>query len=108
MNVENVLNGILNTEEIFMNRNSSFERYKQYSDRTDFVVREDYKVEMIWRIEYEYKLFKWTLFVRGTYDEMRDYVESEIGYVGRHSACNEAEISAINKLHLPVYIAPKL
>lgn len=65
-------------------------------------------VEQIWRIEYQNKFFKQLILVRGTEPEMRDYMESEMGFLGKYSACTEKEISAANELKLPIYIAPKL
>lgn len=65
------------------------------------------QLEMVWRVEYEINLFEYTIFVRGTEDEMRRYMTSEIGHVGKYSACTMRELDAVDTLHLPVYIAPK-
>lgn len=65
------------------------------------------QLEMVWRVEYEINLFEYTIFVRGTEDEMRRYMTSEIGHVGKYSACTMRELDAIDILHLPIYIAPK-
>lgn len=65
------------------------------------------QLEMVWGIEYELHFFKFTLFVRGTEDEMREYVTSEFGYVGRYSACTDKELVAVNTLHLPIYLASR-
>lgn len=66
------------------------------------------RLEEVWRVEYSNRLFDQLICVRGTEDEMRAYMESEFGYVGRYSACNGKELDAIGILGIPIYIAPKL
>ena len=73
-----------------------------------YVERSNGDIELIWRVEYEYRGFKQLILVRGTENEMRAYMDSEMGYVGRYSACSDREIDAAKVLKLPVYIAPKL
>lgn len=66
------------------------------------------QIEQVWKVEYENKFFKQVILVRGTEDEMRNYLESEFGFVGRYSACTATELDAADILRLPIYIAPKL
>ena len=71
-----------------------------------YIERKGY-LEHVWQVEYEHNYFKYKIFVRGTEPEMQDYLESEMGFVGKYSACSEAELDAIQKLKLNIYIAPK-
>lgn len=71
-----------------------------------YIQREGY-VEQVWQIQYEDNGFKYKIFVRGTEPEMQAYMESELGFVGRYSACTDSELSAIKTLNLPIYIAPE-
>ena len=66
------------------------------------------KLEEVWRVEYSNRLFNQLICIRGTEDEMRAYMESEFGYVGKYSACTSKELDAIDILSIPIYIAPKL
>ena len=72
-----------------------------------YIIRNN-EIEQVWRVEYEHKLFKQLILVRGTESEMREYMNSEIGYVGRYSACTDRELDAAKLLRIPIYIAPKL
>ena len=72
-----------------------------------YIVRNN-QIEEVWRVEYENNYFKQILFIRGTEDEFRDYMTSEFGFVGRYSACTDSELAAVNKLKIPIYIAPEL
>lgn len=74
---------------------------KKYIERNN-------QIEMVWKITYESRLFQHMILVRGTENEMRDYLESEFGYIGRYSACTQQELDAAEILNIPVYIAPKL
>lgn len=74
---------------------------KKYIERNN-------QIEMVWKITYESRLFQHMILVRGTENEMRDYLESEFGYVGRYSACTQQELDAAEILSIPIYIAPKL
>lgn len=64
--------------------------------------------ERVWRVEYKNNYFQQVILVRGTWHEMLDYMESEMGFVGRHHALTEDEIQAAKKLDLKIYIAPEL
>lgn len=72
-----------------------------------FVVRHN-QLEHVWKVVYENNYFEQPIFVRGTEDEMREYMESEFGYVGKYHACNDQQVDYINKLRLKIYIAPQL
>lgn len=72
----------------------------------NYILRNN-EIEETWRIEYENKMFQQLILVQGTESEMRAYMESEFGYVGRYSACTDAELRAANQLRIPVYLAPK-
>ena len=65
------------------------------------------EVELVWKVTYMNIYFEQVIFVRGTETEMRNYLESEMGYVGKYHACSAAEIDAIDVLNLNIYIAPK-
>lgn len=71
------------------------------------IVRDGY-VEQVWSVRYSNKMFEQRVFVRGTEPEMREYMESEFGYVGGYYACSDKELDAIDILKLKVYIAPEL
>jgi len=73
----------------------------------NYIVRNN-QIEEVWKVEYMNNYFKQVLFIRGTEDEFRSYMESEFGYVGRYSGCTDDEIAAVNKLRIPIYIAPEL
>lgn len=66
------------------------------------------QIELVWRVEYNNKHFKQVIFVRGTEDEVRDYMESEFGFMGKYHACADKEVDAIETLRMPIYIAPKI
>ena len=72
----------------------------------NYILR-NHEIEETWRIEYENKMFKQLILVLGTESEMRAYMESEFGYVGRYSACTDAELRAAKQLRIPIYLAPK-
>ena len=74
----------------------------------DQLIQRHGEIEQIYKIEYSNNGFKYCIFVRGTESEMREYLNSEIGHVGKYHACSKNELHAANQLHLPVYIAPKL
>ena len=72
-----------------------------------YIIRND-EIEQVWRVEYEHKLFKQLILVRGTESEMQEYMNSEMGYVGSYRACTDREIDSAKFLRIPIYIAPKL
>ena len=72
----------------------------------NYILRNN-EIEETWRIEYENKMFKQLILVQGTESEMRAYMESEFGYVGRYSACTDTELRAAKQLRIPIYLAPK-
>lgn len=64
--------------------------------------------ERVWKVEYiNNERFSYPLFIRGTEAEMHDYLESEMGYVGRYHALSPLEIKAIEDLQLKIYLAPR-
>lgn len=73
------------------------------------IIQRKGQVVQVWEIEYQSEeRFMYKLFVRGTEDEVRAYMESEMGYMGRYSACTDEEIRAIRKLRMKIYLAPQL
>ena len=72
----------------------------------DYIERDGY-LEQVWKVDYEYRRFKFSLFVRGTEPEMHAYMESEMGYVGGYHACTDKELDAVKTLKIPIYIAPE-
>ena len=72
----------------------------------NYVVRRN-QVERVWKINYTKNGFRWPIFIRGTEDEMRDYLESEMGYVGSYHALTKQEEDAVYQLQLTVYLAPR-
>ena len=73
----------------------------------NYMVRNN-QIEEVWRVEYSNKFFQQVVFIRGTEAEMRAYMESEFGYVGRYHACTFHELDAIETLGLKIYLAPEL
>lgn len=59
----------------------------------------------IWIVYPEIKGFKVAIFVEGTEDEVRDYMESEFGYMPAYTGATNDEIASAKKLRLPIYIA---
>ena len=66
------------------------------------------QVEQIWQVQYEENGFKYYIYIRGTADEMYEYLDSEMGFVGQHHALDEKEKEALRILKAKVYIAPQL
>lgn len=66
------------------------------------------QVEQIWQVEYDENGFKYHIYIRGTADEMYDYLNSEMGFVGRHHALSDKEKDALHILNAKVYIAPEI
>ncbi len=71
------------------------------------IIRND-QVEHVWSVQYEINFFEYSIFVRGTEDEMRAYMKSEMSYIGSYHALTEREIKAVNELKAKIYIAPVL
>jgi len=64
---------------------------------------------LIWQIQYmNEERFSYKLFVRGTEEEVSAYMKSEMGFMGRYSACTKEEEKAIKTLGLKVYLAPEI
>ena len=74
--------------------------------KKQLIVRND-QVVQVWQIGYKINGFDYALFVEGTENEVRDYMDSEMGFMGRYSACTDDEIAAAKKLRFPIYIAPQ-
>ena len=72
----------------------------------NMIVRNN-QVEHIWQVQYEKSRFQYYIYIKGTEDEMREYMESEMGFVGRYSALSEKEKEALHTLRAKVYIAPQ-
>ena len=64
--------------------------------------------ENVWMVTYTENGFKKPLFIRGTEDEFRAYMEYEFGYVGGYHGLTDEEVNAVKKLRLPIYIAPEI
>lgn len=73
----------------------------------DLIARNN-QVVQVWKVRYLHNYFEWPLFVSGTEDEMREYLDSEVGYVGSYRALTDQEVSAVKVLGLKIYIAPQL
>lgn len=71
------------------------------------VVRNN-QVEQIWQVQYDENGFKYYIYIRGTADEMYDYLNSEMGFVGQHHALSDKEKDALWILKAKVYIAPEI
>ena len=82
-------------------------RNRKVENMGNYVVRRN-QIEHIWKVSYIKNGFKFPIFVRGTEDEMRDYLESEMGYVGSYHALTEKEEGAVYELQLTVYLAPRV
>lgn len=80
---------------------------KKIYSANDLIVRNNEPVQ-VWRVEYENHMFQQIILVEGTWHEMLDYMESEMGFVGAHHALTKDEIQAAKKLDLKIYIAPEL
>ena len=70
-------------------------------------IRNEYSVR-VWTVSYEINKFLVPILVEGTEPEMQEYMESEMGYVGRYHALTNEEVRQAKMLGLKVYIAPKL
>ena len=53
-------------------------------------------------------MFTYFILIQGTEEEMQDYLNSEMGYVGRYSALPENEVRKARDLGTPIYRAPKI
>lgn len=68
--------------------------------------RKDY--ERIWKVDYINKeRFEYSIFVRGTESELHDYLNSEMGFVGRYHALSPFEVKSVEDLQLKIYLAPR-
>lgn len=73
----------------------------------NYIIRNN-RIEEVWMVTYTENGFKKPLFIRGTEDEFRAYMEYEFGYVGAYTALSNSELKAVEKLRLPIYIAPEI
>lgn len=64
--------------------------------------------ERYWLIKYKYNGFKFITFVYGTEDEMREYMQSELGTDFSYVGATDDEVRYGEKLGLSAYMAPKL
>ena len=62
----------------------------------------------VWKVNYKINGFQYSLFIRGTEDEMRKYMDSEMGFVGSYHAINEMEEKEAKDLGFKIYWAPEL
>jgi hypothetical protein len=79
-----------------------------FGDNMDnYVIRND-QIEEVWMVTYIENGFKKPIFIQGTENEFRAYMEYEFGYVGAYTALSTSEIAAVKKLRLPIYLAPEI
>ena len=43
----------------------------------------------VWQVWYENRMFNYFILIQGTEEEMQDYLNSEMGYVGRYRALSQ-------------------
>lgn len=72
----------------------------------NYIIRNN-QIEHIWRFRTVKNGFEQMLFIRGTEDEAREYVEGEYGNYTWYSACTDKETEAIATLGAKVYLAPQ-
>lgn len=53
------------------------------------------------------RMFNYFILIQGTEEEMQDYLNSEMGYVGRYCALPENEVRKARDLGTPIYLAPR-
>lgn len=65
--------------------------------------------QQIWQFRIVNHYFNTALFVLGTHDEVRDYIDSEIpNWEGSYSAISEEDYNLITRyINVTLYIAPK-
>lgn len=61
----------------------------------------------VWQVWYENRMFNYFILIQGTEEEMQDYLNSEMGYVGRYRALPENEVRKARDLGTPIYLAPQ-
>lgn len=61
----------------------------------------------VWQVWYENRMFNYFILIQSTEEEMQDYLNSEIGYVGRYGALLENEVRKARDLGTPIYLAPR-
>ena len=66
------------------------------------------KLTHVWQVWYEKNGFKYFILCQGTEQEVREYLESEMGYMGRYSGMTETEVDMTKKLGCKIYIAPEI
>ena len=69
-----------------------------------YVERNGHLVET-WIVWYTIKGFEMPVIVKGTEPEVREYMESEFGYMGRYHALTKKEESELVKIGFDIYIA---
>ena len=64
------------------------------------------RIEEIWQIQYNTRGFSYYILVQGTEKEMWDYLDSEMGHVGKYRALSDHEVAIAKELNTPIYLAP--
>ena len=72
---------------------------------SSYPVRYGYNV-LVWQIAYKKNGFKYYLYVQGTEPAVREYMESEMGYMGSYTALTDEEVKMVKTLRCPIYEAP--
>lgn len=73
---------------------------KRYTERNG-------SVNEVWQVQYSNHGFFYYILVQGTEQEMWDYLDSEMGHVGKYHALSDHEIALAKELDTPIYLAPQ-
>ena len=65
-------------------------------------------MERVWEFALDINKFKTYLYIRGTEQEVVEYVESELNYNYHYHAIDEDDVWEIKKLRQKIYIAPQI
>ena len=79
--------------------------YDSYQEISKYSYAVDDTVYGIWKVTYKNNGFDFPLFVRGSENEVREYMESEFGYMGRYTMLTDEEVDCVYALRLTIYIA---
>ena len=78
-------------------------------ERKSIYITRNGEIEHVWRFNTIVNGFETYLFIRGTYSEVRAYIESEYPHsMGRHHACDSEELEMIGELRMKIYDAPQI
>ena len=78
------------------------ESYKEFGKYT-FAV--DDTIFAVWKVTYVKNGFEWVILVKGSEADVRAYMESEFGYMGKYTALTDDEVDCAIKLGMKIYIA---